>query len=182
MSRTTMYAAPEGGTFAKVAEFQNSWGSAMYVWHALGAKYCGDGCFVMFHADEFWPIWKDRRLAECERVAMLFTFDRCLVRATDAGRLAAALREFVAMHPPGQGACSLPKQAKVLDGLASKVDFTPYAIGWNQTSVVQNRWGWRHTGPGEDEGVRYDLSKDADHFWLFEELERFQGGGEVGDL
>jgi hypothetical protein len=178
MSRTTMYAAPEGGTFRQVAEFSNSYGSAMYVWAALGKKYFGDEYFVMSRSEEFWPLWKDSCPSESERTVLLFTFDKCLVKATDAPRLASAFRRFVGEHPPVGVVCTLPAQAEVLDAIATlPLDFVPYAIGWRQTSVTNNRWGWRHTGPGEDDGTEYNLSADSDHFWLFDELDEFVRSG-----
>ena len=62
--------------------------------------------------------------------------------------------------------------ADVLDNLAAHCDgFKPCAVGWNQTSVSANQWGWKQTGPEEDDGHDYNLSLDSEHFWLFEELE-----------
>jgi hypothetical protein len=170
MSRTTIFAAPESGPFVPVAEFQNSWGSAMYVWNALGKKYFGNDCYVLFSADSFWPLWKDPRLTEDERATFVSTFDKCLVRAGDARRLAKLFREFVRRHPRAGVVCHLPAMADVLDDLPARCDgFAPAAVGWRQTSVSENPW-WVRTG--EDEGRPYDLSLDAGHFFLFEELDR----------
>lgn len=136
-----MYAAPEGGTFETIAEFKNAWGSAMYVWRALGKKYFGDELRVMLKPDTFWPLplWKDPRLTEDERAVFVSTFDKCLVRADDSPRLAELFREFVKRHPPNEGeVCHLPAMADVLDNLADYCKgFAPAAVGWQQTSVVR---------------------------------------------
>lgn len=42
MSRTEMYAAPEGGKFEQIAELSNSWGSASRIWSAISERYFGD--------------------------------------------------------------------------------------------------------------------------------------------
>lgn len=170
MSRTTMYAAPEGGPLHSIAEFPNAWGSAMYVWSALGKKYFSNEYYVMSNTDSFWPLWKDPRLTDDERATFVSTFDKCLVRAEDGPRLANLFREFVKRHPKHGVVCHLPAMADVLDNLASHCEgFTPAAVGWQQTSVSANPW-WKRTG--EDEGRPYDLSLDSGHFWLFEELEK----------
>jgi hypothetical protein len=67
-------------------------------------------------------------------------------------------------------ACHLPAQARLLERLAGEghgLDFTPFAVGWQQTTVAGDAWLVRDTPEGDSRPC--DLSKDADHFFLYEE-------------
>lgn len=176
MSSTVLYAAPEGGTFGRIAEFRNSWGGAARVWSALCKRWLGDDCYwLTMRGDEqqakVWALAKDERLSPAERIVMAATFDRVLVRRDELPRLAEHFREFDRLYPVSGVANHLPAQAALFDRLAGPdhgLDFVPFAVGWQQTTVSENPW-W--TRLGEDDGRPYDLSQDEGHWFLFDRSE-----------
>lgn len=172
MSSTTLYAAPAAGPMVRVADFRNAYGSAWYVWTRLSEKYYGDPGWFVPHGmkqggetgGEFWLLADDPRLPGFELLTFLSTFDFHAVRRQDFLALADAYDAFVAAHPPGDPACSLPEQARLLRRLAGpehSLAFLPGWVGWRQTSVAHNFW-WL-PGPGEDEGRLYDFGRDSGH-------------------
>jgi hypothetical protein len=165
MSRTTIYAAPKSGPMYEIAEYPNAWGSAAYVWSALCGAYLGDSSFWMMRsseAEKLWALAKDPSVSECERLTLLSTFDRAMVRHDSFLKIAQAFREFHAKYPP-KGVCHLLSWAALLESLAS--DEQVFAIGWQQTSVSENLWQVRE---GEDTWRPYDLARDAGHFFVGE--------------
>ncbi len=168
-----MWVAKNGTTFEPIAEFRNSWGGASYVWSAICAKIFGDPQRWLFKAEELWPLYKDARLTDVERITLASTFDRVLVRAEEGKRLASILRAFVEAHPPEKGqACNLLDQAAILEAVEPGA-----VIGWQQTTVSPSHWG-RHYDYNQDdecedeEGWLYDLSLQTDHYFLFDEIAR----------
>lgn len=183
MSRTEMYAAPEGGKFEQIAELPNSWGSASRIWSAISERYFGDKMHWLIRcgrddetAKAFWAFHADPRLTLTEKIVFQSTFDCALVKRDRFRELAKAFREFDRMYPAPTGTANhLPTMAEILDRLASDahgLDFTPFSVGWRQTTVSPCHWWVRPENENEDfddDGRPYDLSIDTDHFFLFEE-------------
>lgn len=180
MSRTTVYVAPENGAFVEVAEFGNAWGSAARIWSALAERYCGDTAYWLVCRSEeeqrrFWALAKDERLSREERIVFAWTFDRALVDRPHFEEMARCLDTFRAIYPAGEKVCHLSLHAALLRRLASEdhgLSFAPFAVGIWQTSVSECSWIVREGEEGEDgEDCRpYDLSRDAGHWFLFEEI------------
>lgn len=182
MSRTTLYKVPESGPLSVFREFGNSWRSGAYVWSVLVPKYLGMeiGEFMWQaekHGDRLWNLYKDRRLPRHERAALLFTFDRSMIRRAEFAEMARLLEEFAAANPTPN---SLGEQAQALRELAEVPD--AFAACWNQTSVVSN-WTVRDGDIEDDAPSRYyDLSRDTGHVWIFDELDLDEAAVEARKL
>ena len=61
----------------------------------------------------------------------------------------------------------IPQETALLQKLAE--DRVCYAVCWNQTSVSDT---WYVRDDDEEDSRLYDISKDEDHWFLFDELER----------
>lgn len=168
MSCTTLYMVPEQGGILVAAEFRNSHGGASFIWDHLVAKRLGWTGYWMGRSESevqpLWDLWEDDALPEYERVALLSTFDRVMVRRENIPRIVAAFRAFVAAYPPENRVCSLLEQADELEKLYADPDC--YAVCWDQTSVCEV-WT-RIYEEGDDEGRDYDVSIDTNHEFLFE--------------
>lgn len=173
-----MYAAPESGAFQPVAQFKNAWGAAARIWTALSKRYFYDEAYWMQAGMKpdggrsFWDLVNDKRLSRMERIVFASTFDLHLIRKPEFQEVAQCLREFAAKYPKGQAVCHLPAIADLLDKLAGDdhgLDFTPWAVGWHQTSVSANTL-WVKDETNEEEGRLYDLSKDDEAVFVFDFL------------
>ncbi len=81
MSRTTILAFQQDGDIIHGADFQNSWGSAMFVWTALSRRYFGREApvFNEHEWDELWALVDDPRLAPFEKFTLEMTFDGAIL-------------------------------------------------------------------------------------------------------
>lgn len=177
MSRTTLYATKRSGKLYAVAEFHNSWLSAMHVWTTLAKRYevykedieklREESDFyrrdddLAFHsamsADQskkIWPLYKDARISDVDYYVLLATYDRAVLPNRTALVVAQALREF------DPGTESLRGQADVIEKMAkSGTQF----FAWQQTSVAEDMW----VIYGPHGGARpYDLNRDTKHFFI----------------
>jgi hypothetical protein len=181
MSRTTLHCFGSSGDIYDFREFQNAWGSAMFIWNAMVGKYLepprpswvhDDSDFLpisayMFDGDDKWDaVWALARREDIpahHRVVHCTTFDRVLVNADDFLLLADAFDRFVDDFPPNGLTCSLRDQAQALRDMHA--DGTWQAAGWTQTSVSDGGW-WVYGESDEDEGHSYNINTDTGHWFL----------------
>ena len=120
-------------------------------------------------AQAIWDLCDNPEVPLHERIVMYTTFDYCLVKKENIGRVVDAFRAF-------DGDTSLKEQADILEKLAESPEIV--AVGWNGTSVNVAFW---ITGGGCDEdgeSIPYNCLTGDKHFWLFDELNE---GGESGN-
>jgi hypothetical protein len=177
MSRTTLHPVPEKGEIEDFEEYQNSHGSAPYIWNALCRKYLKLEAYYKLHEycekNEMYKLWdlaKDENVEPHHRLVLATTFDHVMVKRKNLPKIVKAFESFVADFPPGEYACSLPQQAEDLRKLYE--DPSCYAVCWTQTSVSGDHWTsydkCEHCG-GTEMGHRgWDISKDEEHWFLFE--------------
>lgn len=168
MSRTILYFANEGGLMKRGPEFNNAWWGAMAVWISFGVRYhiIPEGGFLLGEPRKMRRVWalaNDPAVPYEDRVSMLTTFDRCVVRAMDFREVARCLR-----HTAGWISTNhLGDQAMVLETAAGQLGIK--AAGWQQTSVAGGLW--EVADPTDPEHVRgYNLLLDTTHFWLHEAI------------
>jgi hypothetical protein len=84
-----------------IAEFRNGWGSAPVVWEYLGEKYVPEKPIYAMGDDGYmrkvWALSRDERLLECERVALVMTFDWAYVPFANLTYMADKCEEFFAL-------------------------------------------------------------------------------------
>lgn len=169
MSYTTIYKVPEKGEIENYAEFKNSHRGAFNVWTEMARRYLGMEMLPMFRDGGMRPIWdlaRNPEIPENDRIVMMSTFDRVMVKREDLPRLIEAFRDFGSRFEPG----SLLEQAKALEKLVS--DSTCYAVCWNQTSVNSDHWQIGEGDPEVEDDYKlrmYDISKDTDHWFMFDQ-------------
>jgi hypothetical protein len=176
-----------------IGEVKNSFRGAMAIWTYLEDKYLPPYIplgmkekitrMISINKDEketqkVWDLWKDNRLEENEKIVMLSTFDRVIVKR---GNIDLLLKAFMLF----KGDTNLKKQAEIIDK-EIKNNKNIIAIAWNQTSVNSNPWSVHcykiiNINEISDEGMceetnieecsrPYNLYKDDNgHWFLFEE-------------
>jgi hypothetical protein len=166
-----MYTVNNRGVCHPVHEYGNSWGGAAFVWNALVEKY-----WPLQPGQKSWersvgmggdmkPLWALRSVRDVpvpERVVLISTFDRVMVKREDLLWTADCFDTFKdAFHTDHKIVCSLGAQAIDLRALAA--DKKVYAVCWQQTSVAEDQWY---------DNVRrkpYNIKTNNDHFFLFDE-------------
>jgi len=165
MSYTTLYLVPIVGEIESYAEFRNSFRSAYLVWHNMSKKYLG--MEVPLHDNEemrkVWNLFKTSFIPMEDRIVIASTFDRVMVRRTEIPKLLDAISSYISRFDGG----NLVDMVEELQKLAE--DRVCYAVCWNQTSVSDT---WYVRDDDEEDSRLYDISKDEDHWFLFDELER----------
>lgn len=175
MSYTEIYSFDAQGRSEFYDKINNSRRGAPAVWRTLESKYLPEFMFTTLGGDkepasrvslldpaplqEIWNMASDPRLSEGERICMLSTFDKVLLRKENFMRVVEAFRAF-------EGDTNLPEQADVIEHMFN--DEGIVALGWNQTSI--NGSLWDSYNPDTEEHTPYDLEYGDKHFWLFEEL------------
>lgn len=168
MSYTEFYGFDRSGDAYPCAAVKNAWRGAMAVWRIMEGRHLPPvPCSRLMNPREAKAVWKlcdDKGVPEHERIVMLSTMDKCLVKKENLARLIEAFRKF-------EGDTSLPEQADILEDLLA--DDNCIAVGWNQTSV--NASAWSRYDEEADEENPYNCLHEEDHFWLFEVLDGKEG-------
>lgn len=180
MSQTTICVASADGVMQRGRAFRNAWGGAWFVWDALWRAYLSrDKLSTVTLASEIererlWRLDRDERLSIPERIALISTFDFCLIHRHEAEWVADAFDAFVKTHERRRTgrACSLPLQALYLRELAQCPEVRE--IGWWQQSVSADPWWFVREVESSHEGSvllndePYNLNKGHSHWFLFD--------------
>lgn len=176
MSRSTLYTFGPDGQATVHAEYPNAWGYAIPIWQRLARKYLPDlaGFFLEPQASrKIWALHDDPRLESWERICLLATFDRFIVRKGDFPKLIEAFRTFDSRYrftDPGK-ACHYGRMAADIEVMPAEV----VAVGWQCTSVSEDLWevedehkcpacGGMHSS---GDSRPYNLNSDTGHEDLF---------------
>jgi len=168
MSYTEIVGLTKNGVFYSIGETRNSWLGAMAVWEILEKRYLPefipewarlvgveDKNYSRFSGtiedlEAIWDLINDDRVTLGEKIVLYSTFDKALVKVENINKLLKAFNEF-------GGNTTLKEQAEVISE-ALKEDPNIIAIGWNQTSVNENKW------------LKYNFEEDKEHFFIFDNL------------
>jgi len=170
MSYTTLFKVPKSGEIEDYAEFKNAFRGAFNVWSEMAKAFLCMEDLPMSRdggMKQVWDLAQSENVPLNDRIVMASTFDRVMVKREHLFLVAAAMDDFANRYDPGH----LPEQAKKLRELAK--DESCFAVCWRQTSVTADMW-MEQTGEIDeygDIGYRmYDVSKDNNHWFLFDEI------------
>jgi hypothetical protein len=176
-----MFSVPKSGPVEVIAEFGNSWGSAMRIWNALIYKYLVPSDLVGMERDgfigrmmmsgfqELWPLSESSKLSRSERLTLASTYDKVICEIDRCNELADAYEDFKRLYP-SEGVDHLPAMVKLLRGFQGRAEMA--GVCWQQTSVSDDQWNVRPDND-EDESRPFDLSvdDDNDHWFLFDQID-----------
>ena len=112
---------------------------------------------------EIWELANNKDVPIDERIVMATTFDRVVVKRENFDKIIKAMRSFDKTY---EGKSSILEQADIIESFIQDEDID--AVAWNQTSVNSNPWfDWSEE---KEEEVPYNLSKNKDHWFLFDDL------------
>lgn len=164
MSYTTLYKVTKNDIYI-VGEFQNAYRFAYNIWQRISQAYFFEDISLsdLSSIQKVWDIHLDRRANVYDRIVMMTTFDKVMVKKENFDALIDAFSDFSSRYPdPG----SLPEQIEFIKEL--KEDETCIAICWQATSVTDSPW---HIYEDDEDDYRgYDLSRDEGHWFLFDKL------------
>ncbi len=164
MSYTTLYKVPENGEIEDYAEFKNAYQGAFNVWSEMAKAYLGMEHSPMFGSMKpIWDMADDDRALLNDRIVLASTFDWVMVKREHLSVVADAMDDFGKRYEPGH----LPEQAKKLRELTQ--DKSCYAVCWCQTSVT-DMWNRACVGNDGETSRLYDVSRDNDHWFLFDDI------------
>ena len=104
MSTTDLYII-NGKSVSHVAQYRNGWGSGPVAWDYLSDKYIAEKPIYSLHGDHMKKVWalqSDDRLEECERLALLMTFDGAFVPVHALGLAGDLCIEFAKLSEDGE--------------------------------------------------------------------------------
>lgn len=109
---------------------------------------------------EIWNLVDDTSISVNERIVLMTTFDKVLVKKENLQQVINAFNSF-----PNKDT-SLKQQAQILQTLLN--DNNCIAVGWNQNSVCADNW--TNFNKVDDTIKPYNCLKQDEHCWLFDEL------------
>lgn len=185
MSTTEIYGFKADGHAEFIGETQNAFRGAFVVWEHFETKYLeplppmasgksysrtvtGEGL------DDLWKLPYTDKISREEKIVLLSTFDKNVVRSSELAELISAYRDFDKNFEFATY-CSLTEQAEILE--KHKEDYV--AFGFNQTSVNSAFWTEdRSTCECEYcENCKedcYNINTESEHFYAFDELDKEQ--------
>lgn len=110
---------------------------------------------------EIWDLADNEKVSTTDKIVLLTTFDKVLVRREDLAKVIAAFNAF-------EGETSLKEQAIILQEMLE--DEACIAVGWNQTSVNADTWLTYNYNEEAEDYLPYNCLEQTEHYWLFDEL------------
>lgn len=191
MSRTEMVAFKQNGEAVLYQEIQNAWRGAMAIWRQLEEKYLPPyrppyvpahiplekvEAYIGFKPSRFgmgdeegvrevWNLYERDDVSITDKIVLGTTFDRALVKKEDIPEVIKAFEAF-------EGETSLGEQVLILTEMLENENVI--AVGWNQTSVVQNQWTRVIYNEENDSFLPYNCLTDTKHFWLFDDINKMR--------
>lgn len=178
MSCTEIYGFDREGNAYWEADIKNAWRGSMAIWRIMEERHLPPNLLYgrplsrlvvsLNAAKEVWALADNKEIPEHERIVMLTTMDKCLVKKENLSKVIEAFRKF-------EGVTSLPEQADILEQMMADDDCI--AVGWNQTSINYSFWS-EGGGYNEeaDESIPYNCLTQNKHFWLFDDLNATEEG------
>lgn len=146
------------GTIETFEEYRNAHGGAPFIWDKLAKKYLGvDSWIILKDMNRLWKLLDDDRLEECEKVALLITWDYATLKAKNLDRASKALTQFIELHPSEhEYICHIESWAKDLIRIKS--------------SEVMGTCFY-HCSVSEDVWDGYNAKTGKEHFCVYDEIE-----------
>jgi hypothetical protein len=110
---------------------------------------------------EIWNLADDEKVSDTDKIALMSTFDRVVVKKEYFDTVIKAFNEF-------DGQTSLKEQSDILEKMKSDDDVI--AVGWNQTSVNGDTWAnFGGYDEEKDDYLPYNINTGEKHWFMFEE-------------
>lgn len=162
MSYTTMFIVPKKTQLKPFKEYRNSFGSAFAVWSYLWDKYLKTHEHDYMHGttqyERLWPVWKDSRLLECEKICHTMTFDDAIIKQADLKFVSDKCTEFAHLY-----AAKNPSAANHWKSIGEDLLLVPksaYGVCFRWTSVT-DQWSVYKAGRS-----RFYKLSDKKH-WIY---------------
>ncbi len=185
MSSTELYGFNANGFAEFIGETQNAFRGAFVVWETLEKKYLKplplkNSAGISFTRavsgeglDDLWELPYTDKISRTEKIVLLSTFDRSIVRSSNIDELINAFNSFDSIFDLCATYTSLVEQAEILE----KHKNNYIAFGFNQTSVNSAFWtDDRNTCECEHcehcKEDYYNLNTESEHFNIFDELNK----------
>ena len=185
MSSTELYGFNAYGFAEFIGETQNAFRGAFVVWETLEKKYLEplplkNSAGISFTRavsgeglDDLWELPYTDKISRTEKIVLLSTFDRSIVRSSNIDELINAFNSFDSIFDLCATYTSLVEQAEILE----KHKNNYIAFGFNQTSVNSAFWtDDRNTCECEYcehcKEDYYNLNTESEHFNIFDELNK----------
>lgn len=191
MSESVLHVVLENGDIVTRHEFGNGHGYALPVWSYLAEKYVrkegeSDSAFfgrwyIDSQCKDVWALKKDPRLERFERIVLLASFDRVIVKSGDFKELCDAFRKFENLYKEKypNNVCHYQSMAYWIEKQTAEIIgacFTATTVGENIWEVYDEcecpTCGDSHR---KEESRPYNINKDQGHWFLFESIEKLQG-------
>lgn len=185
MSSTELYGFNADGFAEFIGETQNAFRGAFVVWETLEKKYLEplplkNSAGISFTRavsgeglDDLWELPYTDKISKTEKIVLLSTFDRSIVKSSNVDELINAFNSFDSIFDLCATYTSLVEQAEILE----KHKNNYIAFGFNQTSVNSAFWtDDRNTCECEYcehcKEDYYNLNTESEHFNIFDELNK----------
>ncbi len=154
----------EDGAIDNLAQFNNAFGFAPFVWSPICKKYLGNEYeWGTGNINRLWPLAKDPRLPLHWRVALACTYDLAIISAATAKEVAGHLRQFSAETDPSNERIN---HLAEIANLLGKLPENCVGACFHGTSVGDDPW---HTyNELTEDTVPYDLKTGKGHFFVLE--------------
>ena len=184
-----MFTVASSGDVEHFGDYQNGLGFAMPIWTYLAEKYLrkpGEKDHEFFgrwwiqdNCRGVWALENDKRMERFERVVLLASFDRVIVRAENFKELAAAFDKFhdLYLEKKPQNVCHYRAMGREIEKMEDVL-----GVCWVATSVGENLWTVYEDCEcpkcknvhQQEEPRPYNINIDNKHWFLFEELEKWE--------
>ncbi len=159
-------------------ELRNSLGTAPIVWGELNDKYIakpGDlHSSWLSNAMAGGPLWKltsDPRLTDCEKAMLLFTCDRCYVKAENFIRFNNDIKTFLAMYDLDEKGKNVNHWPRIAECCIDPLEGAS-AYGLHPTTVTESPWDKYNEETDENEEYTLDDDGCAEVYDLLAELSK----------
>jgi len=168
MSYIEIYAFDSDGTRSYVGKVGNALGYCVSIFRTLKEVHNIPGGTMENHEFLWLLAGEERPFREYEKVALLTTGDRVVVRQENLQRLCGALRELHSSRP-GDMCSAVTEMADFITADCLQVPGIE-AIGF-AFSNTDNLW-FIYEDEEDEDGRPYNLNSDEGHFEIFEWLEQ----------
>src|SRR5690606_16780527 len=111
--------------------------------------------------NEILKLFDDNKVSFVDKIVLGSTFDNVVVEKQDFDKLINAFEKF-------EGDTNLKEQAGIIKKMME--DDNCIAVAWNQTGISGNTWDNYSYNEKTDESEPYNLFKQNDHWFLFDEI------------
>lgn len=180
MSYTEIFIFDKNGDAEQLAEINNAFRGGMAIWGEIEKKYLpplpkpswmpsedyeknGYNRINTMNSDlikEIWNLFGKEEVSFNDKLVLGTTFDKVIVKKEDIPLIIEAFELF-------EGETSLKEQACVLKTVLDK---DIMGIGWNQTSVNRDSWGYYNYDEDSEKYIPYNMKEQEDHWFLLDEL------------